>query len=380
MNIGIVCYPTFGGSGVVATELGIELACRGNRVHFITHRQPARLAGAFTPNVFFHEVRMYEYPLFEFIPYESVFVSRLVDVVIHQNIDLLHLHYAIPFASIGYLLQEILARQNRFVPIVTTLHGTDITLLGKSGSFAPVVEFSINHSTAITAVSTYLREKAFETFRLTKNIQVIHNFIDPARFCMSASQRQQLRERFARNDQKIVSHISNFRPVKRAKDVMKVFVELVKHMPAKLLFIGDGPERSLIEESCRNCHLSNHILFLGKQERVEELLQISDLFILPSEMESFGLAALEAMAGGVPILTTDIGGFPELNQHGKTGFLAPLGDVDTMVGYARQILSDGKLHRQMSQSAYERAQDFHKNHILPQYLNLYASLLSNQGG
>lgn len=374
MKIGIICYPTFGGSGIVATELGLELAKLGHQVHFITYQMPARLSNSFLPNIYYHEVRMYEYPLFDFIPYESVFVSQLFDIVVNNQLDLLHMHYAVPFASIGYMLQEILAESKRKIPFITTLHGTDITLLGKDKSFAPILEFSLNKSTIVTAVSQFLRTETSTTFQIQQEIQVIYNFIDLDRYQNSANVGN-IRQCFAPKGEPIITHISNFRKVKRAGDTVQVFRNIRKQMPAKLLLIGDGPERLQIEANCRELGYCKDIFFLGKQEKIESLLMASDLFLLPSETESFGLSALEAMAAGVPVISSKVGGLPEVNIHDFSGFLCPVGDSEMMSQYALELLTNPPLHAQFRKQARLQAEKFSKEKIIPNYLVLYEQLL-----
>lgn len=376
MNIGIICYPTFGGSGIVATELGIELAKLGHQVHFITYQMPARLvSNNFLPNIYYHEVRMYEYPLFDFIPYESVFVSQLFDIVVNNHIDLLHIHYAIPFASIGYLLQEILAEKKLQIPFITTLHGTDITLLGKDKSFAPILEFSINKSTVITAVSEFLRNETHNTFKMKREIQVIYNFIDLTRY-QDSTHDNNIRSCFAPKGEPIITHISNFRKVKRATDTVHIFHKIRAQRPVKLLLIGDGPERLVIEELCREHGYCKDIFFLGKQEKIEGILMNSDLFLLPSESESFGLSALEAMAAGVPVISSNVGGLPEVNLHNFSGFLASVGDVETMSNYCIRLLDNPNEHQKFRQQAKMQAQKFSKENIIPKYLKLYQQVLA----
>ncbi|MCB0678968.1 MAG: N-acetyl-alpha-D-glucosaminyl L-malate synthase BshA, partial [Saprospiraceae bacterium] len=309
MRIGIVCYPTYGGSGVLATELGLGLAQHGHQVHFITYRQPARL-NAFQANVFYHEVSSADYPLFEFTPYDTALASKLVDVVKYENLDLLHVHYAIPHAAVAYMAKKILLTEGRYVPVVTTLHGTDITLVGNNKAFAPVVAFSINKSDGVTAVSESLKQQTLETFKIEKEIKVIYNFIDFTRF--TRSNKEHFKKAIAPNGERILIHTSNFRKVKRVEDVIQVFKRIHDRLPSKLLLIGDGPERGHLEELCRKLKLCDEIRFLGKQDAVEELLAIGDLFIMPSESESFGLAALEAMACEVPVISSNTGGLPEV--------------------------------------------------------------------
>ena len=368
LNIGIVCYPTYGGSGVVATELGMALARKGHKVHFISYRRPARL-GHFLPNVFYHEVAPFEYPLFDFKPMDTALASKIVDVALYENLDVLHVHYAIPHATIGYLAREILRSKNKALPFVTTLHGTDITLVGADRSFFPVVEFSINQSNAVTAVSQALKNQTHDTFDVQKNIIVIPNFIDFDRFTKKPN--PELRLKFASENEKILMHVSNFRKVKRVEDVLAVFKMVNQQLPSKLVLIGDGPERPRMEMLSREWGISHEVCFLGKQDNVEELLAISDLFLLPSEHESFGLAALEAMACEVPIIASNIGGLTEVILQGKTGYACPVADVAEMSDKAIYILSDPDRHAAFRLAAFNRAKDFDIQQILPMYEDTY---------
>jgi len=374
MNIGIVCFPSFGGSGVVATELGTYLAFQGHKIHFITYERPARLT-FFHQNIYFHEVAPFKYPLFRYTPYETSLASKLVEVVEYQKLDILHVHYAIPHASVAYLAKQILASKGIVIPIITTLHGTDITLAGKDSSLKPVIEFSINNSDGVTCVSDYLKKTTHEHFNITREIDVIYNFIDFTKF--SKTNKDHFKKVIAPNGEKIITHISNFRKVKRAEDTIHVFDIINKTIPSTLLLIGDGPERANLEEMCKEIGLCDNIRFLGKQEAIEDLLSVSDLFILPSSNESFGLAALEAMAIEVPVISTNIGGIPEVNIDGKTGFLCEVGDVETMAEKALEILSDEKKHRLFKKNAFNRAKEFDINKIVPQYLNLYEKVRDN---
>ncbi len=375
MKIGIVCYPTFGGSGVVATEVGMGLAKKGHQIHFITYKRPARLTH-FDTNVFYHEVSGYDYPLFEFKPYDTALTSKLVDVILREELDIIHVHYAIPHATIGYIAQQIVATKGKHIPLVTTLHGTDITLVGQDRSFFPVVEFSINRSNAVTAVSQHLKDETFKHFNIDRDIKVIYNFIDFNRF--KKIEKGHFRKAIAPNGEKILAHTSNFRKVKRIDDVIRAFDLIDRKVSSKLLLIGDGPERPLLEEMSRKLGLDEKILFLGKQGAVEELLAIADLFIIPSENESFGLAALEAMACEVPIISSNAGGIPEVNIQGVTGFLRPIGDFEGMAEDAIKLLQDPELIKQFSANAKERALTFNLDNILPQYEELYRSLLVAQ--
>ena len=374
MNIGIVCYPTFGGSGVVATELGIALSKKGHEVHFITYKRPARLT-PFQENVFYHEVSSYNYPLFEFKPYETALASKMVDVTLYENLDILHVHYAIPHAAVAFMAQQILATKGKHIPIVTTLHGTDITLVGNNPAFSPVVEFSINNSNGVTAVSNNLKEATLSSFNIKKEIKVIYNFIDFDRF--NKIDKSHFKKAIAPDGEKIIAHTSNFRKVKRVEDVVLAFEKIFKKIPSKLLLIGDGPERDNLEQLCREIGLCDHILFLGKQSAVEELLAVSDLFVLPSENESFGLAALEAMACGVPVISSNAGGLPELNIDGVTGYTCDVGDVKTMAEKSIYILETEEIHAKFKEAAYNHAQTFNIDNVLPQYEAYYEEVIKN---
>jgi N-acetyl-alpha-D-glucosaminyl L-malate synthase BshA len=373
MKIGIVCYPTYGGSGVVATELGMALAEEGHQVHFITYSQPVRL-GSFTKNIFYHEVRVSDYPLFDFTPYEQVLTSKLVDVVKYEQLDLLHVHYAIPHASAAYMAQQILKSQGIRIPFVTTLHGTDITLVGKDASFEPVITFSINESDAVTAVSESLKQDTYEHFNIKKEINVIPNFICLDHYTVGNN--MNYRKSFAANGERILSHISNFRKVKRVEDVVRIFQKVRAEIPAKLLLVGDGPERSKIQNLCREFGICSDIIFLGKLKSITEVMSISDTFVLPSETESFGLAALEAMASGVPVISTNTGGIPEVNENGFSGFMSNVGDVEDMAKNALTILKDDATLAQFKENALERAKAFDIEKILPIYEALYEKLIS----
>lgn len=372
MRIGIVCYPTFGGSGVLATELGKALADKNHQVHFITYQQPVRLS-EFHANIFYHEVRVHTYPLFDYPPYETALSSTMVDVITNNQIDLLHVHYAIPHASAAYMAKKILEKQGKQIPVITTLHGTDITLVGKDKTFAPVVAFSINQSDAITAVSQNLRDETYRTFKIEKEIEVIHNFVDVKRF--NKKPIDAFRKVIAPNGEKILMHASNFRRIKRVADVVRIFAEVNKKVPSKLLFVGDGPDRTDIEAMCRELGLFDETRFLGKQEQMEDILAIADLFLLTSEYESFGLAALEAMASGVPVISTNAGGVPEINIHGKTGFLSEIGDIEDMSHHAIELLSDEKKLMHFKKEASKQANLFDIQHIVPKYEALYNRFL-----
>jgi len=369
MRIGIVCYPTFGGSGVLATELGKALADKGHSVHFITYQQPVRL-NIFNANIDYHEVRVPTYPLFDYPPYEVALASTMVDVILNYDLDLLHVHYAIPHASAAYMAKKIVEKQGRTVPVITTLHGTDITLVGKDKTYAPVVTFSINESDAITAVSNNLREETYKSFAVTKEIEVIHNFVDVARFAKKPI--DAFRKVIAPGGEKIIVHASNFRKIKRVQDVIKVFAEIRKQMPAKLLMVGDGPERPAMETLARTLDVFDDVRFLGKQEQMEEILVVSDLFLLPSEYESFGLAALEAMAAGMPVISTNAGGLPEINIHGQTGFMADVGNVAAMSQYAVELLMDEEKLKAFKKGASGQAALFDIQNIVPLYEKLYS--------
>ena len=377
MNIGIVCYPTFGGSGVLATELGKALADMGHNVHFITYQQPVRLTG-FSANIFYHEVRVPTYPLFDFPPYETALSSTLVDVVKNNHLDLLHVHYAIPHASAAYMAKKILEHDGIHIPFITTLHGTDITLVGKDKTYAPVVSFSINQSDAITAVSNNLREETFANFKLEKEISVIHNFVDIHRF--NKKPIDAFRKVIAPEGEKIILHASNFRKIKRIADVIHTYDAIRKEIPAKLLLVGDGPERPMAEELCRELGFDEDARFVGKQQDMEEIYAIADLFLLPSEYESFGLAALEAMAAGTPVVATNAGGLPEIITHGKNGFLSDIGDVESMGENAKKILSNEKMHNSFKISAREQALKFDIDNIVPLYESLYKKVLAEANG
>lgn len=372
MRIGIVCYPTFGGSGVLATELGKALAQKGHMVHFITYQQPVRLNG-FIPNIFYHEVQVPPYPLFDYPPYETALASTMVDVIKNNNLDLLHVHYAIPHASAAYMAKQILLKEGKKIPVITTLHGTDITLVGKDKTYAPVVAFSINQSDAITAVSENLRDETYRTFTIEKNIDVIYNFVDVERF--SRKPIDAFRKVIAPNGERILLHASNFRKIKRVQDVVKIFHEVSKDIPCKLLFVGDGPERSTAEDLARELGVCDDIRFVGKQEQMEDILAIADLFLLTSDYESFGLAALEAMAAGVPVVSTNAGGLKEININGQTGYMADVGDVDKMSLQALSILKDDKILKGFKERAAAHARKFDIANIVPIYEKLYESFL-----
>lgn len=373
MKIGIVCYPTYGGSGVVATELGKALALAGHQVHFITYTQPPRL-DIFSENIFYHEVSVASYPLFEYLPYESALASKMVDVTINEKLDLIHVHYAIPHASAAYLAKQILKYKGIHVPVITTLHGTDITLVGRDPSFEPVVTFSINESDGVTAVSESLKKDTYDEFEILSHIEVIPNFIDLQRF--QKRPHEHFKKSLCPNGEKLLMHTSNFRKVKRIEDIVRVFALVRKKIPAKLVLIGDGPERSGIEALCRELEVQGDVRFLGKMDGIEEALSLADLFLLTSEKESFGLAALEAMACEVPVISSNAGGIPEVNIHGVTGYVSEIGDVKDMAANAIKMLSDPTLHDQMKANALARAKEFDIVKILPLYERYYERITS----
>ena len=372
MKIGVVLYPTFGGSGVVATELGKALALKGHQVHFITYSQPVRL-GSFRENIFYHEVSLSDYPLFDFQPYETILTSKIVDVVKYEKLDVLHVHYAIPHASAAYMAREILKTQGISIPFITTLHGTDITLVGKDPSFEPVISFCLNQSDEVTAVSESLKKDTLAHFSTTRNIHVIPNFIAVQEEFPEVD--REVRAKYAESDERILCHISNFRKVKRIEDVVTVFAKLLERMKAKLILVGDGPERSLAEKMARDLKICSHVLFIGKVRDTSPVLKISDLFLLPSETESFGLAALEAMAQAVPVVSSNTGGIPEVNCNGFSGFLSDVGNVDEMAENAWKILNDETVLRQFKYNAWEQAKKFKIENVLPKYEQLYESLI-----
>jgi N-acetyl-alpha-D-glucosaminyl L-malate synthase BshA len=375
MKIGIVCYPTFGGSGVVATELGKALADEGHQVHFITYSQPARL-DFFSENLFYHEVSVRDYPLFDYAPYESALASKLVDVVRFEQLDILHVHYAIPHASAAFMAKQILETYGIFIPFVTTLHGTDITLVGKDPTYKPVVTFSINKSDGVTTVSESLKRDTEDHFKITNEIKVIPNFIDFNRF--SLKPKDHFKKAIAPNNERILIHTSNFRRVKRTADVIRMFEKILTKIPSKLLMVGDGPERAYDEKLCRSLNITDHVRFLGKQDAIEEILSVSDLFLMPSESESFGLAALEAMACKVPAITSNAGGLPELNINGFCGYMSDVGDVEDMAQKAISILEDDDVLNRFKENAFSRAKDFDLKKVLPEYVNFYNQVIEKQ--
>jgi N-acetyl-alpha-D-glucosaminyl L-malate synthase BshA len=366
MKIAIVCYPTFGGSGVVATELGLELARRGHDIHFITYSQPVRLA-LLSPNVHYHEVNVPEYPLFQYQPYELALSSKLVDMVKLYKIDVLHVHYAIPHAYAGYMAQQMLKEEGIHIPMVTTLHGTDITLVGNHPFYKPAVTFSINKSDIVTSVSQSLKDNTLELFAVTKEIEVIPNFIELAKI----PQKTSCRSAMALSDERIITHISNFRSVKRIPDVIQIFYTVQQHIPAKLMMVGDGPEKEKAELLCAQLGITDKVIFFGNSNEIDQILQHSDLFLLPSETESFGLAALEAMACGVPVISSNSGGLAEINLEGFSGYLSAVGNVTEMASNALQILQDPIRLQEFKANALKTAEKFDIQHILPLYEAVY---------
>jgi N-acetyl-alpha-D-glucosaminyl L-malate synthase BshA len=373
MKIGVVCYPTFGGSGVVATELGIQMAKKGHEVHFITYSQPVRL-DIFEPNIYYHEVNVHDYPLFEYQPYELALSSKMVDTVLTEGIDILHVHYAIPHAYAAYMAKKILLEKGIYIPVVTTLHGTDITLVGKNPSYKPAVTFSINKSDIVTSVSQSLKENTLRSFVVKNKIEVIPNFVDLSLYQKDVPcQRSQI----APNGEKIVTHISNMRTVKRIPDIIDIFYRIQNEEEAILLMIGDGPEREKAEQQAKDLGIYSKVKFLGKTTEIKKLLCMSDLFLLTSATESFGLVALEAMAAKVPVISSNAGGIREVNVHGVTGFLATIGDVETMANYSLELLQNPELHQEFRNNAYERAKEFSMDTIVPKYEEVYNRALSS---
>jgi len=371
MKVGIVLYPTFGGSGVVATELGKALAAKGYEIHFITYSQPVRL-GSFRENIYYHEVSLTDYPLFDFQPYETQLASKMVDVVKHEKLDILHVHYAIPHASAAFMAQQILKAQGIEIPFVTTLHGTDITLVGKDASFEPVITFCINHSNAVTTVSESLKNDTYAHFQVDRDIHVIPNFV--VEDVENEDFTTYMRQKYAADGERIVCHISNFRPVKRVDDVLRVFAKVNAHIPSKLILVGDGPDRYHCERLCRELNLCDQVIFLGKLRDTTHVLEIADVFLLPSETESFGLAALEAMAVGVPVISSNTGGIPEVNIHGYSGYLSDVGDIDDMAKNTIELLKPEN-HPNFKKQAKLRSEEFSLAKILPMYENLYRTLV-----
>jgi N-acetyl-alpha-D-glucosaminyl L-malate synthase BshA len=380
MRIGITCYPTYGGSGVVATELGIELAALGHEVHFISYSQPFRLTGR-NQGIFYHEVPVSNYPLFEFPPYDLALASRMAEVAEFCELDLLHVHYAIPHSVSALLARQILASKGRRLPFVTTLHGTDITLVGLDRSYLPITKYAIQESDGVTCISSYLKEKTVESFGITRPIEVVTNFVNCDVYVpiKDEQKRAEERARFARPDEPILMHLSNFRPVKRVVDVVKVFAQVTKEIPSQLVLVGDGPDRSAAEWLAHDKGIQARVHFVGKQERVNELLPLADLMLMPSEMESFGLAALEAMACKVPAIATRVGGVPELIDDGDTGLLYAVGDVDGMAKGALSLLSDPTRLEAMRDAARKMAQKkFCASLVVPQYVRYYEEVLKNR--
>tara|TARA_B100000768_G_scaffold166743_1_gene170343 strand:+ start:2236 stop:3402 length:1167 start_codon:yes stop_codon:yes gene_type:complete len=372
MKIGFVCYPTFGGSGVVATELGKALAEKGHEIHFITYSAPARM-GSLKSNLFYHEVRVSDYPLFDYQPYELVLTSKMVEVTLAHDLDMLHVHYAIPHASAAVMARDILEAKGVYIPVVTTLHGTDITLLGREPAFEPVISHAINRSDAVTAVSESLRQDTIDLFGVNRDIDVVNNFICTRHFQKEAD--ENFRTSIAPDGEPIITHISNFRPVKRVHDVLNIFIQIRKEMNAKLLLVGDGPERSKIEKLAQESGIGDDVICIGKIKNPVEPLLISDLFLLPSETESFGLAALEALAAGVPVIASDSGGIPEVVEHGKSGFLAPVGDISAMSLHALQLLQNPAMMADAKRLAIEQSGAYTIQKILPQYEKIYMRLM-----
>jgi N-acetyl-alpha-D-glucosaminyl L-malate synthase BshA len=380
MKIGITCYPTYGGSGVVATELGIELAARGHEVHFITSSPPFRLTGR-EANIFFHEVAVYQYPLFEHPPYDLALATRMAEVAELYSLDLLHVHYAIPHSVSALLARQMLAERGKHLPFITTLHGTDITLVGLDRSYLPITRFGIVQSDGVTAISSYLRDRTREAFDIHSEIEVIRNFVNCDVYVRNPELVAAMRPRFAAPDEKLIVHLSNFRPVKRVTDVVEVFGRIAKAMPARLMLIGDGPDRSAAEYLAHRLGVFNQVLFLGKQDNVNELLPLADLMIMPSEMESFGLAALEAMACGVPAIATRVGGVSELIDDGVSGRLFPVGDIEGMSAAAIDLLSSREGLGTMARAARRSAQDrFCATRIIPLYEEYYQRVINRTAG
>ena len=375
MKIAIVCYPTFGGSGVVATELGLELAHRGHEIHFITYRQPVRLA-LLNSKVHYHEVNVPEYPLFHYQPYELALSSKLVDMVKLYKIELLHVHYAIPHAYAGYMAKQMLKDEGIIIPMVTTLHGTDITLVGNHPFYKTAVSFSINKSDIVTSVSQSLKDDTYKLFNIKKEIHVIPNFIELDKI-RNESQISCHRSVMAKKEERIITHISNFRKVKRILDIIKIFYKIQEKIPAKLMMVGDGPEKVKAEQLCKELGIEEKVIFFGNSSEIDQILSYSDLFLLPSETESFGLAALEAMAWSVPVISSNSGGLPEVNFDGISGYLSNVGDVDSMAANALKILTDDATLAKFRESALEIAQQFDIKKILPLYEALYHEAINN---
>lgn len=369
LNIGIVCYPTYGGSGVIATELGLALAQKGHSVHFISYRQPERLSRRYHENISVHEVRPQNYPLFEFPPYELTLIGKMLEVVKFEKLDVMHVHYAIPHAFSAYNAKQILASEGIRIPIITTLHGTDVTLVGKDNSVSPVVKYSMEQSDYLTAVSEFLKDETYSYFKIKKEIRVIPNFVDFEKF--SKKQFSHFKTSIAPLGEKVIVHVSNFRKVKRVEDVIYTFEKIQEELPAKLILVGDGPERSRMEALCRELELCDDIRFIGKLAAVEDILSIADLLLIPSETESFGLVALEAMACECPVISSNVGGLPEVNIHGETGYVADMGDVTSMAKMGIELLRDEATHALFRKNAYNRSLLFSLDKILPMYESLY---------
>ncbi|MBV6478812.1 MAG: N-acetyl-alpha-D-glucosaminyl L-malate synthase [Ignavibacteria bacterium] len=380
MKIGITCYPTYGGSGVVATELGKALALRGHEVHFISYAMPTRLSG-FIDNVFYHEVEINNYPLFEFPLYSIALASKMVEVTKFIGLDIIHAHYAIPHATSAYLAREILKSENNNsnqIKFITTLHGTDITLTGLEPSFLPTMKFSIEKSDGVTAVSKFLKEKTQQQYKINKDIEVIPNFIDINKYHREEDEKTKcFKKNFAPNNEKILIHTSNFRPLKRVQDVIRIFNEVKKKVESKLILVGDGPDRGDCERLSRELGIFEDIKFMGKQDALVELLSVADIFVIPSQSESFGLSALEAMACGVPVISSSVGGLPELNLHGETGYIAEIGDVERMSKYIIELLSNEKRYELFSGNARKRAEELSENNIVPMYEKFYEKVLNS---
>jgi len=373
MKIAIVCYPTWGGSGVVATELGIALAERGHEIHFITYKQPVRLE-LLSRNIHFHEVSVPNYPLFQYQPYELALSSKLVDMVKLYKLDLLHVHYAIPHAYAGYMAKKMLQSEGIFIPMVTTLHGTDITLVGNHPFYKPAVTFSINESDVVTSVSQSLKEDTLRLFDIKNEINVVPNFIDLSKFNNTFTDCQ--RDLMANEDERIITHISNLRPVKRITDIIEIFDRIQKEIPAKLLLVGDGPEKKRAEDLCKSMGIEEKVIFFGNSSEIDKILCFSDLFLLPSEKESFGLAALEAMASGVPVISSNTGGLPEVNEHGVSGYLSDVGDVNDMAMRSLSILKSDETLNKFKKQARETARKFETQNIVPLYEAMYEKATS----
>ncbi len=374
MKIVIVCYPTFGGSGVVATELGLHLSKKGYEIHFITYKQPVRIQNL-TPQLHFHEVHVPDYDLFKYQPYELALSSKIVDVVLKHKIDLLHVHYAIPHAYASFMAKKMLADEGVVVPLITTLHGTDITLVGSHPFYKKAVQFSINHSEYVTSVSQSLKEDTNRLFEISKDIKVIPNFIDSSKINIKEVPCE--KGQIAPQDQMIITHISNFRPLKRVIDILKIFKKVSKHLNVKLLMVGDGPDKVRAMRYCRAHEMEDSVLFLGKSNEIDEILCFSDLFLLPSEQESFGLAALEAMAHGVPVVCTQVGGLPEVVENGVSGYLSPVGDISGMAQHVIHILEDKDRHRRFKHQALKTSKKFEIDKVIGQYESLYKEAIKN---